>query len=144
MSALSSPGDEFLAGDLDPHRLDIFLEKGIEFFDNDQSVHLRGEMVDQVAGEGKGHTQLEEAGVWENLACVLIGYAAGYYAELLRAPGNLIQRGGLGIFCQIDQPLLHHGVAKTGVDRQHDVFPHIVPETGRDWWFASACLQVHH
>ena len=109
------------AGDGDAGRAHGRFDEGIEFLDDVEAVHLGGEGADALDGQRVDHADLEDAGVGEGLAHVLVGRAGGDEADLRVAQLLAVEVAGLGVLAQFLDVLFHHHVALDGHGGHGDV-----------------------
>ena len=115
-------GEDILADDREPELLAVIFDDGIELFDDGERLHVGSELPDELFGQGMHHAELQDAdAVAEDFLRVLIGSGRSDDAELLAAPFDAVEGGGLRIFFERLHALFNVVVPLLCVSGHHDV-----------------------
>ena len=122
LGELALHGEEILAVHGKTQSLAVVLNDGIQLLDDHQTVHLGGEVQNQLFGQGIDHTQLEDGSlVSKDLLDVAVAGARADDTDLGTPHLHAVDGGGLGVLDQGAGTSLHHGMAADGVGGSHDV-----------------------
>ena len=128
LGELPHQGHLILADDLQAKGAAVVLDDGVQFFQDDDLIHLGGKVQDLLPGQGIHQAQLQDGGFLpKDLSGVLVAGGGGDDAQ-----GDVlshllpVQIGGLREGDKLPGPLLHDGVAGTGVAGDHDVLGNVL------------------
>ncbi len=106
---------------MDAGGLHLLFNEGLQLLDDEQGLHLVGELPDFAHGQGEGETQLQIGdGVAEDVLGILVGHPGGDDADLPVIPLHPVQLRFVAELLQLQQLLLHHRMQQLGVARVGD------------------------